>query len=121
MWRELANVHVLRQFLNLIPRRRAFSQGGGHLAYWHLNQVTVACHAGVKVVCDKEEGPYCPSSSAEATAEEATVRSPLLKCHVTKIEGARGVNEGLLLDYLTVFLKNLGAILEINAFLLKDL
>ena len=27
----------------------------------------------------KEEGPYCPSSSAEAHAEEAKVRSPLLK------------------------------------------
>jgi hypothetical protein len=29
-------------------------------------------------MCGKEEEPYCPSSSAEATAEEATVRSPLL-------------------------------------------
>ena len=31
----------------------------------------------------KEEGPYCPSSSA---AEEATVRSPLLTFRVTKIK-----------------------------------
>jgi hypothetical protein len=38
----------------------------------------VACHPGVTVLGGKEEGPYCPSSSAEAHAEEATVRSPLL-------------------------------------------
>ncbi len=43
----------------------------------------MACHPGVAVVCGKEEGPYCPSSSA---AEEATVRSPLLTFRVTKIK-----------------------------------
>ena len=46
----------------------------------------MACHPGVAVVCGKEEGPYCPSSSAATTAEEATVRSPLLTFRVTKIK-----------------------------------
>ncbi len=62
---------------------RAFSQAGRDLAHWHLNYETMACHPGVAVVCGKEEGPYCPSSSA---AEEATVRSPLLTFRVTKIK-----------------------------------
>ena len=46
----------------------------------------MACHLGVTVVSGTEEGPYCPSSSAPATAEEATVRSPLLKFRVTKMK-----------------------------------
>jgi hypothetical protein len=63
----------------------------------------VACHPGVTVLGGKEEGPYCHSSSAEATAEEATVRSPLLtkmkfsidlvaKTHGTAVIRGRSLN-----------------------------
>jgi len=33
----------------------------------------------------KEQGPYGPSSSAKADAEEATVRSPLLKAEAFRV------------------------------------
>ncbi len=69
--KELPRIPAVKTFADF----RAFSQADRDLAHWHLNYETVACHPGVAVVVGKEEGPYCPSSSA---AEEATVRSPLL-------------------------------------------
>ena len=80
--KELPRIPAVKTFADF----RAFSQAGRELAHWHLNYETVACHPGVTVVCGKEEGLYCPSSSAPATAEEATVRSPLLKFRVTKMK-----------------------------------
>ena len=69
--KELPRIPAVKTFADF----RAFSQAGRDLAHWHLNYETVACHPGVTLVVSKEEGPYCPSSSA---AEDATVRSSLL-------------------------------------------
>ena len=80
--KELPRIPAVKTFADF----RAFSQAGRDLAHWHLIYETVACHPGVAVVCGKEEGPYCPSSSGLATAEEAIVRSPLLKFCVTKMK-----------------------------------
>ncbi|MEY4569425.1 MAG: hypothetical protein RLZZ398_864 [Verrucomicrobiota bacterium] len=80
--KELPRIPAVKTYADF----RAFSQAGRDLAHWHLNYESVACHPGVAVQVGKEEGPYCPSSSAATTAEEATVRSPLLKFRVTKMK-----------------------------------
>ena len=77
--KELPRIPAVKTYADF----RAFSQAGRDLAHWHLEYETVACHPGVTVVCGEEEGSYCSSSSGNATAEEATVRSPLLKFRVT--------------------------------------
>jgi len=80
--KELPRIPAVKTFADF----RAFSQAGRELAHWHLEHETVACHPEVVVFCGKEEGLYCPSSSAPATAEEATGMSPLLIYRVTKMK-----------------------------------
>jgi predicted helicase len=83
--KELPRIPAVKTFKDFM----AFSKAGRELAHWHLNYETVECFPGVTVQIGKEEGPYCPSSSAKANVEEATVRSPLLMFRVTKMKFAK--------------------------------